>query len=75
MIDVEHTVDLFGVTYYINSIVRHMGTSVTSGHYTTYVKRGDWWYYCNDANISKVNVLPNPSGDAYLLLYSRHTDL
>ena len=40
--------------YELIGIVMHGGTGL-SGHYVSYVKSGNQWYYCNDSSVKPVN--------------------
>jgi ubiquitin C-terminal hydrolase len=40
--------------YELIGVIMHSGSAV-SGHYTSYVKSGNQWYYCNDAEITPMN--------------------
>ena len=39
--------------YELIGIIMH-GGSATGGHYTSYVKAGNLWYYCNDTHIQSI---------------------
>ena len=69
---VEHDINLFGNKYELSGIVLHLGTTVNSGHYIAYIKRDGYWFICNDTNVQSVKSLPDPSGEAYLLFYTKH---
>ncbi|VEU22985.1 DEKNAAC104197 [Brettanomyces naardenensis] len=59
--------------YQLSSWIDHLGSSVTSGHYTSVVSRYGKWFYCDDENLSAINYESvNEIGDpnAYLLFYS-----
>ena len=70
-ITVDTRIDFSGTTYELRGIINHLGASVTSGHYTAFVYRNNAWYECDDARIQKLETLPNPSSNAYLLFYTR----
>ncbi|WVR08469.1 hypothetical protein IAU60_005524 [Kwoniella sp. DSM 27419] len=55
--------DLYGVS-------NHMGT-LSSGHYTAYVKSSKGWQYCEDSRISKAQEKDVVSRPAYILFYKR----
>lgn len=64
--------------YELIAIVMHHGTTVSSGHYTAYIREldgNDLWYLCDDSDIRKVgNQLKIVSGydyqeDGYLFFY------
>ncbi|KAK6906785.1 hypothetical protein I203_100772 [Kwoniella mangroviensis CBS 8507] len=55
--------DLYGVS-------NHMGT-LSSGHYTAYVKSSKGWMYCEDSKVSKAHEKDVVSRPAYILFYKR----
>lgn len=38
----------------LNAIIVHHGARINSGHYVSYIKRGEFWFLCNDANIRRI---------------------
>ena len=54
--------------YDLKGVVNHSG-SLQGGHYTSIVKNGDNWYFCNDAHISKCSPNKVVNGGAYMLFY------
>ncbi|MCQ2817555.1 MAG: hypothetical protein MJ252_09855 [archaeon] len=42
-----------------------------SGHYYSYVKRGNNWYQCNDASVSSISERNALSENAYLLFFRK----
>jgi len=58
--------------YQVVSTVNHLGkTSIHGGHYTSYVKRGNDWYECNDSGISLIDSQKVLEGQAYLVMMQR----
>lgn len=58
-----------GGLYSLCGVVCHSGTS-QMGHYTSYVKSGGCWFYCNDSSVSEAtpsDVINVPT--AYILFY------
>ena len=65
------------IKFTLVGFVQHIGQNFASGHYVSYVKYGDKWWYCNDAFISNETsdgqkhdwkaALPQ----AYILLYDK----
>lgn len=55
--------------YNLYATVNQRG-SLSSGHYTTSVKRYKKWYLCNDRTITTTTVLPN--SENYILFYARN---
>ncbi|WVQ85882.1 hypothetical protein IAT38_008050 [Cryptococcus sp. DSM 104549] len=55
--------DLYGVS-------NHMGT-LSSGHYTAFVKSADGWKFCEDSKISPARESDVVSKPAYILFYKR----
>lgn len=63
--------------YELKSWIDHLGSSISSGHYTAVVSRGTEWYYCDDENLSKMKydqVREIKDSDAYVLFYSLSED-
>lgn len=59
--------------YDLCAVIRHYGT-MSSGHYTAVVRRGNpisgtvAWYLCNDASVSAIDT-PTPTAEDYMLFY------
>lgn len=50
--------------------IEHMGETVSSGHYTCYVKVASTWFHCNDNDVSIHNDTDMLNSDkAYILFY------
>lgn len=61
-----------GTTWYsLYGIIVHAGRGSKSGHYYSFVKRGDQWYHCNDERVTKINDINKilNQQNAYILLY------
>ncbi len=58
--------------YQLSSWIDHLGSSISSGHYTAVVSRNNEWFYCDDENISRLEYTGNEvkDPDAYLLFYT-----
>lgn len=59
--------------YRLSSWIDHLGSSISSGHYTAIVSRGEFWYYSDDDRISPVNytgVEEVADSNGYLLFYT-----
>lgn len=76
------SLDLFAATgtsrevgtaeYDLVSVVAHHGASLTSGHYTAYVKASDErWYHVDDIRVTLVSPEQVQNCDAYVLFYER----
>ena len=59
--------------YDLIGIVCHHGSSVGSGHYTSYGKCGSRWLHYNDSVVTNVCESVVAKSQAYLLLYKRRT--
>jgi ubiquitin carboxyl-terminal hydrolase 36/42 len=68
--------------YELIAIVMHHGATVSSGHYTAYVREldsNDVWYVCDDSSIMPVGATLkmvdgyNYEEDGYLLFYMKKT--
>ena len=57
--------------YSLFAVAVHQGSSVNTGHYYSYVKRGFNWYYCNDDCIKTISENGALITNAYLLLFQR----
>lgn len=68
-VSIEMNVTLDSVKYDLFGCVMHFGNYGSSGHYTSFAKRGDWLLY-DDENIQKV-FPKSPSKTAYLLFYRK----
>lgn len=51
----------------------HQSGSLSSGHYTSYVKVYDRWFSCNDSNVSGINkeYVLKVAGRSYILLFNQ----
>ena len=68
---IKSSLNLYGCHYKLCGVVLHLGTSVTSGHYIAFIKWGQFWFTCHDSVIRKVDFPPGPSGNEYLLFYTK----
>ncbi len=41
--------------YELSGFIVHHGALPTTGHYTSYVKDGGQWYFCNDSSVTEVS--------------------
>lgn len=59
------------VKYQLKSFVCHRGATATSGHYISYVKKGDVWFECNDAVVTRVakEKVESEKANAYLAFF------
>ena len=73
----EQSPDRNNNSYKLLGVVLHSG-SIESGHYTAYVRRGNVWYFCDDARVEKIssqeiaNTMQsgnNKHGTPYILFY------
>ena len=61
-----------GAEYDLVSVVAHHGSSLTSGHYTAYVRGGgDRWFHLDDSRVSPVSADTVLACEAYVLFYER----
>jgi hypothetical protein len=61
--------------YHLYGVVNHVGPDTVSGHYISFVEKGDTWYKCDD---DKIETIPdkkqidfNGIGQVYMLFYRR----
>ncbi len=57
--------------YRLSAVVNHHGGGIGGGHYTSFVRRGDQWWLCDDYSIYKATEDQVLSSEAYLLFYER----
>lgn len=61
--------------YELNSIINHLGASLQSGHYTSFHKINNQWFYADDSDIQKVDedflFLKRSKMISYVLIYER----
>ena len=55
--------------YSLFAVAVHLGSSISGGHYVSFVKRNDKWFFCNDDSIKQCSESKVLSNDAYLLFY------
>lgn len=60
--------------YRLYAVIAHMGSSLESGHYTTFINCASTWYQVNDAKVQAASVEQVLDAPAYLLFYSRLAD-
>lgn len=76
--DIEHTPEFEPMC-----IISHIGDSINSGHYISFVKHENEWFYYDDINVtilSPEEVFKNIQNNAYLIFFqdtkaSLHVDL
>ncbi len=56
--------------YDLYAVIVQQGT-LDSGHYFAYVRQGNLWFLCNDANITHVSPQDVQSAEAYILFYTQ----
>ena len=64
-----------GDRFELTAIISHLGESLNTGHYITYVKRNQKWYECNDAIISEVTKGMAVSDNNCIYFYQRQRKL
>lgn len=73
--DVLTSVDKDGTSYALSAVVRHLGTSASSGHYIADVfhESSTTWRRCDDVNVVEISrdKVISERDDAYLLVYRR----
>jgi ubiquitin carboxyl-terminal hydrolase 36/42 len=61
--------------YRLYAVIAHVGTSLESGHYTTFINcPGSNWYKLNDAQVTVASVEEVLKAPGYLMFYSRLCD-
>jgi hypothetical protein len=65
-----------GDQYDLVSIINHIGSSLNSGHYITFVKKdGKWWTHNDDKPEKTISKRRLVSDDNYIYLYQKKTSL
>ncbi|CAN0297172.1 unnamed protein product, partial [Hapterophycus canaliculatus] len=60
------------VLYDLDGVIQHEGKSITSGHFSTFVRMDTTkWRHFNDAKVSEVDGAKAVNEDAVLLMYTR----
>ncbi|CAH3165459.1 unnamed protein product, partial [Pocillopora meandrina] len=62
---------LTNVPYQLKAVIVHEGTTISSGHYVCYLKRGERWYFSSDTTVRQSSHLEATSQEAYLLFYEK----
>lgn len=60
--------------YELTGFVLHQGVGAgnsSGGHYVSYVRRGDQWFYVSDDTVTKKSISDVPFDQAYILTYKR----
>ena len=55
--------------YELFALVVHIGDSIAQGHYTSYVKRGNIWFCCDDDRVSEVSEDEVLKQNPYMIFY------
>ena len=61
------------ISYDLFGSLRHLGSSVDSGHYVTDLFYQNCIYICNDRKISKLDDIKQYSNDAYIVFYKANS--
>ena len=61
------------VSYECQSFLCHLGERIQSGHYISYVRKGDTWYKCNDAIVEPISTADAQEAlqQSYILSYRK----
>ena len=59
------------VPYQLKAVIVHEGSTISSGHYVCYLKRGERWYFSSDTTVRQSSYLEATSQEAYLLFYEK----
>ena len=59
------------VPYQLKAVIVHEGTTISSGHYVCYLKRGERWYFSSDTTVRQSSHLEATSQEAYLFFYEK----
>ncbi|XP_018329537.1 ubiquitin carboxyl-terminal hydrolase 22 [Agrilus planipennis] len=59
--------------YSLFAVINHEGNSVNTGHYICFVRQQrNYWFKCDDQNISRASLADVLNSEAYLLFYHKH---
>ncbi|CAG9863922.1 unnamed protein product [Phyllotreta striolata] len=59
--------------YTLFAVIIHIGERMDMGHYVTYVRQQhNYWYKCNDEDITRVKLEDVLASEGYLLFYHKH---
>ena len=72
MIEMDNILDLHGQRYKLSGIVKHLGTTVDSGHYIACEEGNGSLYTCNDLVVHRIKNFPEQSCDVYLLFFLKY---
>jgi ubiquitin C-terminal hydrolase len=61
------------IVYKLSSALVHVGKSINSGHYYSYVRINNIWYKFNDSNVKKVQAKEVFNSSPYLVFYEKVT--
>ena len=70
--NLDSILDLHEQRYKLSGIVKHLGTSVDSGHYIACVERNGSLYTCNNSVVHRIKNFPEQSCDVYLLFFLKY---
>ena len=70
-INIKENITNDNINYKLKGFIEHIGNSMVSGHYVSYIKINNIWYRFNDSNISKKGPKLKDNTDAYILLYEK----
>ena len=62
------------VKYQLIAVFVHVGATLSSGHYVSYMKRGGIWYSADDQHVVETTVFNVKNQKAYLLFYEQAED-
>ena len=58
-------------SFELTAVADHVGSNIFSGHFVSYIKSGQHWTLCNDANISSVPETSVGNNNNYLYFYQK----
>jgi len=61
-----------GICYRPISVVCHLGSSISSGHYVNYTLENDTWRLFNDDRVTSLSTPGAIQGTPYMILYKQH---
>ena len=70
---VDETIRLAGYKYKLSSIVEHLGSTLSRGHYVAYTRRGDrgLWDRCDDGDVTQCLFAAVQQAQPYVAIYAK----
>ena len=70
-LEIPEILEISNKTYILVSVVNHMGTLLTGGHYFCTVRYNNKWFNVDDNTVRPLKKMEWPPGSPYILLYEK----